>query len=296
MKQNVWQKPDSRTEITDGQVHLNWVRNQISPHSDSPLQDSLVLLSWVTGQSKEKVLAYPETSLDQDQIRILSQAVEQFNSGFPLPYITGLREFQKLTFRVNPAVLIPRPETETLVDLASTWLEEQDCPNWSLDLGTGSGCIAISLAKYHPALQIVAADISFQSLQVAQENALFHQVADQISFIQMDLLQGISSSFDLITANLPYIPREKLARLEGLRYEPQTALDGGIDGLYWIRRCLQKAPGYLNPGGTVLLEIDEDTGLRAVSTAREFFPRANIRIEKDLSGLDRFLMIRTYEQ
>jgi release factor glutamine methyltransferase len=293
MKQNVWQKLDSRTELPDGQPPLKWVQHHISPHSDSPLQDSLVLLSWITGLSKEKILAYPEIALDQDQISKLSLAVKKYNSGFPLPYITGVREFQKLTFQVNPQVLIPRPETETLVDLASTWLQEQDCPNRTLDLGTGSGCIGISLAKYHPALQIVAADINFYSLKVAKENARFHQVADQITFIQTDLLQGIFSRFDLITANLPYIPREKLARLKALRYEPQIALDGGVDGLYWIRKFLQKAPEHLNPGGAALLEIDEDTGLEAENTAREFFPQAKIIIEKDLSGLDRFLIIRT---
>ncbi len=296
MKQNTWQKPDSRTELPDGQPYLNWIRNQIAPHSDSPLQDSLVLLNWATGFSKERLLAHPEIKLEKEQSNRLFLAVNKFISGFPLPYITGHREFQKLTFQVDPQVLIPRPETETLVDLASAWLDEHDQANWVLDLGTGSGCIAVSLAKFHPSIQVVATDINFHSLQVAKENAILHHVADQIGFIQLDLLQGIQSKFNLIAANLPYIPRGKLAQLEALLYEPQIALDGGIDGLDWIRKLLQGAPGYLKPESAVLLEIDEETGAEAFNIGRGFFPQAKIEIEKDLSGMDRFLIIRTDQQ
>lgn len=296
MKQNAWQKLDSKINLPDEQPYLKWIRNQLAPYSDSPLQDSLVLLSWATGFSKERLFAHPEIKLKNEERNLISRAVKKYVSGFPLPYITGHREFQKLTFQVNPQVLIPRPETETLVDLASAWLDEHHQANRVLDLGTGSGCIAVSLAKLHPSLQVVATDINFRALQVAKENAGLHVAGDQIQFIQLDLVQGIQSEFDLITANLPYIPREKLAQLEAIRYEPQIALDGGLDGLKWIRKLLQDAPEYLKPEGAVLLEIDEETGAEAFNIAREFFPQANIEIEKDLSGMDRFLIIRTNQE
>lgn len=296
MKRNAWQKLDSKINLPDEQPYLKWIRNQLAPYSDSPLQDSLVLLSWATGFSKERLFAHPEIKLKDQEKNLISRAVKKYVSGFPLPYITGHREFQKLTFQVNPQVLIPRPETETLVDLASAWLDEHHQANRVLDLGTGSGCIAVSLAKLHPSLQVVATDINFRALLVAKENAGLHDAGDQIQFIQLDLVQGIQSEFDLITANLPYIPREKLAQLDAIRYEPRIALDGGLDGLKWIRKLLQDAPECLKPEGAVLLEIDEETGAEAFNIAREFFPQAKIELEKDLSGMDRFLIIRTNQE
>ncbi len=296
MKQNAWQKLDSKINLPDEQPYLKWIRNQLAPYSDSPLQDSLVLLSWATGISKERLFAHPEIKLKNEEKYLISRAVKKYVSGFPIPYITGHREFQKLTFQVNPQVLIPRPETETLVDLASAWLDEHHQANRVLDLGTGSGCIAVSLAKLHPSLQVVATDINFRALLVAKENAGLHDAGDQIQFIQLDLVQGIQSEFDLITANLPYIPREKLAQLDAIRYEPRIALDGGLDGLKWIRKLLQDAPECLKPEGAVLLEIDEETGAEVFNIAREFFPQAKIELEKDLSDMDRFLIIRTNQE
>lgn len=272
---------------------LRQIHNQLSSPSESPYLDALVLLGHVTGKSKSEILTHPSPSLTQEQEKILSEGIRKLNDGIPLPYVIGSWEFYQLSFVVTPDVLIPRPETEGLVELALGWFQSHPGRRKCLELGTGSGCIAISLAKNLPDLHILATDISNKALTVALENAHGHQVEDQIEFIISDLLAGIGSKIDLLVANLPYIPSNKLKSLPVYQTEPHLALDGGPDGLHYIKEVLASAAQILNPGGGIFLELDEECGVTAHSIAGSHFPESDLTLSRDLAGQDRYLIIQT---
>jgi release factor glutamine methyltransferase len=271
---------------------LGQIRKKFDPHSTSPYLDALVLLSHISSQPKSRILADPSPDLSPEQQTELSLALNQVKNGIPLPYILGAWEFYQLTFYLTADTLIPRPETEGLVEIAVRWLEDHSGRRTCLDLGTGSGCIAVTLAKKIPDLNLLATDRSYPALLVARKNALHHKTEKQIKFLAANLLSGIRTKVDLLIANLPYIPTEKLKSLRVYNTEPHLALDGGADGLSSIRGVLEKAPGIMNPGGLILLEIDESKGPESQKLAQSIFPRAEIRLEKDLSGMDRYLTIQ----
>ncbi len=160
-------------------------------------------------------------------------------------------------------------------------------------MGTGSGCIAVTLATRNPSLQITATDISRKALNVAEENADNHQVGAQIVFEQTDLLPDGNQTFDLICANLPYIPSKKLPEVNTIEFEPTLALDGGEDGLDLIRRLLAHLPQKLNRPGLALVETEATLGAETLSLAIKAFPQADVRLLKDLAGLDRLVRIET---
>jgi len=274
---------------------LKYIQDQRSSHSESPYLDSLVLLGHIIGKSKSELLAHPSPDLSPSQNQLLSKAIKQLQDGIPLPYVIGEWEFFRLSYKVTPDVLIPRPETEGLVELALEWLDANPGKRSCLEIGTGSGCIAISLAKSIPDLQIIATDISLQALQVAKENASRHKVMSQIHFLERDLFSGITSPIDLLVANLPYIPSEKLRSLDVYLSEPSLALDGGQDGLHYIKEVLKEAGQHLNPGGAVFLELDEDCGALALALAKEVWPGITMHLVQDLSGQDRYLSIQINE-
>jgi release factor glutamine methyltransferase len=293
MKQNGWQKQDlTKTDFPTGST-LDKIRTQISPFSDSPYLDALVLLSWITSQSKTYTLTYPTPNLTKDQSTKLEAALSQIKSGIPLPYILGSWEFYQTAFKITPDVLIPRPETEGLVERAITWLEAYPTKRTCLDLGTGSGCIAVTLALHISDLNVFATDYSYPALMVARENAQIHQVKDRVHLINTDLLSGISPEVDLLITNLPYIPSGKLKTLPVSRSEPNLALNGGPDGLVLIRETLVDVPELINPGSLILIEVDESRGKAAQDFAMSVFPQGGVRIEQDLSGQDRYLIIQT---
>jgi release factor glutamine methyltransferase len=252
------------------------------------------LLARVTGLTRTEVLARPETVLKTDQSAALEGLVERAARGEPLAYLTGQREFYGLAFDVDRRVLVPRPETEKLVDLA---LAAQ--PRRVLEVGTGSGCIAVALAVHLPQAALTATDISPEALVVARHNAQRHGVADRIQFVQSDLLGCMEFGtpdrqlFDLIVANLPYIDSSELRELPVADFEPRLALDGGPGGLALIARLLSQAPAALASGGRLLLEIGATQGAAALALARGAFPAASARVERDLAGLDRVLVIET---
>ncbi|MCS6889938.1 MAG: peptide chain release factor N(5)-glutamine methyltransferase, partial [Chloroflexus sp.] len=185
-----------------------------------------------------------------------------------------VREFHGLEFAVDARMLVPRPETELLVDLALDFLNTENAENTEkkvLDVGTGSGCIAVTIAVKHPAASVTATDISEDALAVARANAARHGVAQRIAFFRSDLLSSfrlLPASFDLITANLPYIASDELCALPVAKHEPRLALDGGPDGLLWIRRLLVDAPRALKPGGLLLLEIGATQGATVTALAQ----------------------------
>jgi release factor glutamine methyltransferase len=264
---------------------------EITQLVELPQQTLLVLLSHVLEQPQTWILAHSEAALSATQQAKLTALIARLKQGEPLPYLTGRQEFFGLSFEVSPAVLIPRPETELLVETALAWLRSHPAADSVLDVGTGSGCIAISLAVNLPRLKLVATDISAEALAIAQRNAQSHHVEDRIAFRQADLIPSELGRFDLICANLPYIPTPKLAEVNSLPFEPALALDGGPDGLELIKRCLACAPAHIRAPGMLLFEIEATTGNAALALARNAFPQAKISLLPDLTGKERLLTI-----
>ncbi len=209
----------------------------------------------------------------------------------PLPYITGHREFYGLDLEVTPAVLIPRPETETLVEHAIAFARTLTGPLTIADIGTGSGAIAISLAVALPDARLIATDISADALAVVRRNAGRHAVADRMDFREGDMLEPIPERVQVITANLPYLTtamwQDEYPEVHG--HEPRLALDGGPDGLDQVRRLLADAPTHLTANAALLAEIGEWQGDAAQALARAAFPTARITTHPDLAGRDRVL-------
>lgn len=279
------------TRPADIELILKETRQQLKQASDTPGLDAQVLLAHVLGKSRAWILTHPEFELAPEQTGKLKDGVKRLVSGEPLPYVLGHWEFFGLDFIVTPDVLIPRPETELLVEVALKWLEKHPSRRRAVDVGTGSGCIAVSLAVHTPELQIVATDISVAALEVARRNAKLHHVDDQITFVQCDLLPERTLRFDLLCANLPYIPTETLMNLSVYQSEPSLALEGGPQGLTLIRRLLQNGSDRLASGGLILLEIEASQGESAAAEARANLPAASIEVMADLAGRDRLLKI-----
>jgi release factor glutamine methyltransferase len=210
-----------------------------------------------------------------------------------VPYLVGEREFYGHMLKVTPAVLVPRPSSELLVELAIDWLKAHRAAHRVIDLGTGSGAVAISVAKAVPGVRIEARDVSARALRVAEENIARHRLRRRITTMRADLLRRAAPA-DVILANLPYIPEAlRRVRPKELHYEPALALDGGKDGLDLIRIALAQAPAAVKPGGLVLFECDPAQTRRIVRLAQGLWPSAQISVHKDLAGLDRVVRIQT---
>jgi release factor glutamine methyltransferase len=270
----------------------------------TPRLDAELLLAHVLGLSRTDLYAHPERSLLAHQLAAYRALLDRRAQGEPLPYLTGHIEFYGLDMTVNAHVLIPRPETETLVDLAlgkveglRSVLSKVEGRLSLADVGTGSGCIAIALAVHAPQARIMALDLSPDALDVARANAGRHGVADRITFLQSDLLAALPKAVDLIVANPPYIAADEWPGLprEVREHEPQLALDGGPDGLDVIRRLLEQAPARLRPGGALLVEIGAGQGAAATRLARQLYPSADVAIQPDLAGRDRVLCVETQQ-
>lgn len=277
---------------------LEQIVPRLSVTSDTPELDARVLLANILDKPRSLVEAYPEKHLNRSQLAAVKKAVARLENGEPFPYVLGHWEFFGLDFKLTPDVLIPRPETELLVERAIRWLNESPERRTVADVGTGSGCIAVSIATHISDAKIIATDLSFASLKVARQNACQHNVLHKIDFIQCDLLPPhpdplpTDLHFDLVCANLPYIPSQTLRELPLYGREPTLALNGGRDGLAILRRLLQVAPEWLAPNGMILLEIEASQGMAAVSLAYDAFDRAEIRLHKDLAGRDRLVEIK----
>ena len=269
--------------------------------SDWPELDAQIILAHVIGHPRTWLLAHLETPLTPLQIDQTKEAVSQFQAGTPLPYILGHWEFYGLDFNITKNVLIPRPETELLVEKAIAWLKASPERRTVADIGTGSGAIAVTLAMHLPDARILATDLSFAALKVAKHNAEKFHVHHKIDFLQCDLLPqhidplSTEGHFDLICANLPYIPTKTLHDLPIYGNEPTLALDGGADGLDLYRRLLQLAPQWLAPNGKILLEIESTQGVKALSLAYDTFNDMNIQLHQDMAGHDRILEITLRE-
>ena len=276
---------------------LSDVADRLVRLSDTAFLDASVLLAHILQKPRSWVLAHPEVTLTEEQQVQLNEALSRMESGEPFPYILGHWEFFGMDFEITPDVLIPRPETELLVEKAIAWLQESPARRTVADIGTGSGVIAVSIAVNIPDVNILATDISPEALQVARRNARKFDVDRRLEFVQCDLLPPQPEIFtteqhlDLICANLPYIPRETLHGLPVYGREPTLALDGGEDGLDLFRRLMRLVPDWLAPNALILLEIEATRGIQALSLAYDMFSEAEIHLHQDLTGLDRLLEI-----
>ncbi len=277
---------------TDLQSWINQAVERLQGISETPLLECHALTSHTLSKPREWIIAHPETELTEEQLVLLESQIQHLQVGKPLPYLTGIQAFYGLDFEVNADVLIPRPETELLVEEAVNWLQMHPGRRNALDMGTGSGAIAVAMADQVSDLRMMAADISPQALSIARQNAEKFRVADRISFVQSDLFENIAPGFDLIAANLPYIPSETLKNLPVERFEPHLALDGGADGLDLIRRFMVQAPGYLRPGGLLLMEIESGQSEAVIALAQNTLAEGLIKLVKDYAGLPRLIFIQ----
>ena len=264
-------------------------------NSPTPALDARLLLAHVVEREYAWLIAHDEDALTAAQSLAYDRLLDRAAAGEPIPYLTGHAPFFDLDFMVSPAVLIPRPETEQLVERALGWARGRG-PLRAVDVGTGSGCIAVTLARHLPATEVAAVDVSAAALALAQTNVARH-APGRVAFIRGDLLSAFTSGFDLIAANLPYVTHEEWTTLpDGVKsFEPALALDGGSDGLDLIRALLPQAAERLRPGGLVLLEIGWRQGAAAAALARESFPAARVEVHPDFAGHDRIVLIQTVE-
>lgn len=266
-----------------------------APETRTPQEaaiESQVLVGHVISRPRAWILAHPEYPLPAEQVEYLEALLARLAEGTPLPYLTGHQEFFGLDFEVSPAVLIPRPETELMVETALDWLKANPNRHHAADVGTGSGCIAISLAKHAPHLRLTAVDRSWQALQITRRNLQKHHCQNNIHLLNGDLLTALNGPLDLVCANLPYIPHATLESLEVARHEPVQALDGGPDGLRFVEALLEDAPRWLAPGGLLLLEIESSQGESAARLAQCHLPQARVQVRQDLAGLDRLVIVQ----
>ena len=271
------------------------ITTRLATVSETPALDASVLLAHITNKPRTWVLAHPELTLTSRQQQDLDYAITRLEASEPLPYVLGRWEFFGLEFDITPQVLIPRPETELLVERVLDWLGESPESKQVVDAGTGSGVIAISLTVRLPSIRVLATDISLEALEVARSNAFKFDVANRIDFVQCDLLPARAGSdvrsFDLICANLPYIPTNTLSNLPIFGREPTVALDGGKDGLNPVRRLLHLGPQWLSEGGMMLLELEATNAIQGRDLARTLFPNGTIYLHHDLAGHPRLLEI-----
>jgi len=259
---------------------------------ESARLDAELLLAEALGIERGRLYLSYDRALDDGAVARFRSFVARRASSEPVSYIVGRREFWSLDLVVNPAVLTPRPETELLVEAALAFARRRLVKDgWLriLDVGTGSGAIAVALAQEIPGAETVATDVSSEALEVARSNARRHSVERKIRFLAGDLFAPVAEMvFDLIVSNPPYIRRSEIAALprDVRDYEPRLALDGGADGLDYYRRIAREAPRYLSDGGFIAVEIGAGVGEEVANlfAAAGF---ASIRLDKDLTGCER---------
>lgn len=262
---------------------------------DTPRMDAECLLGGVLSASRLHLYAAIEEPLTTGVLEAYRALVRRRQARVPLAYLTGTKEFWSLSFRVTPAVLIPRPETEVLVETALGRLKQLTAPV-IVDVGTGSGAIAVAMAKMLPCARIYATEISREALEVARENASAHGVERAITFLHGDLLapviaQALMGQCDLILSNPPYVATPDLAGLPPeVHYEPVEALDGGPDGLRCHRQIIRIASALLRSGGWLALEMAPGQGDLLTKMLRDQGDFADGEIVPDLSGQERMIM------
>lgn len=258
-----------------------------------PRREAALLLGHILRRDRAFLFAHIDEDLSPEQLEILGGLVSRRGGGEPLQYITEHQEFFKLDFEVTPDVLIPRPETELVVEGALDVLP-RDRQSEFVDVGTGSGCLAISILHEHRKTEAIAIDLSTRALQVAERNAERHGVADRLRLLESDLLAALPADqiFDLIVSNPPYVSSDDMEHLQReVQREPRRALEGGRDGLDVVRRLLRDASAHLKKGGHLIFEF----GLGQDAAIRELVDRdvwELIEVRKDLQQIPRTIILR----
>jgi release factor glutamine methyltransferase len=254
---------------------------------ENPRLNAEHLLAHALGLKRMELYLQFDRPLTESERAPLRDLVKRRGAREPLQHVLGTAEFHGRTFACDKRALVPRPETEQLVELALEMAKDKPATT-ILDIGTGSGVIALTIALELPSATLHATDLSPDALALAAENAARHALTDRIVFHQADLLPPDDARFDLIIANLPYIPAEEIASLSPeVRHDPASALDGGADGLDLIRRLIETAPDRLAPGGALLLEIGlgQADAVNTLLSARKF---RDISVRPDYQNIPRF--------
>ncbi|MCF7792548.1 MAG: peptide chain release factor N(5)-glutamine methyltransferase [Candidatus Cloacimonetes bacterium] len=255
--------------------------------STNPKLDAELIISHFTGINRLELNLHADDEVSEESQIKIKKAIQRRIDHEPIQYILGETEFYGLQIKVNPSVLIPRPETELLVEKI---IDENPAEKSILEIGSGSGCIAITLKKLLPDSSVTATDISGKALKTTQENAETNQT--EIDFIQSDLFDNISGRFDLIVSNPPYIPKDEYKKLstEIKKFEPESALLANEDGIYFYRQILEKAKQFLNNNGKIYFEIgyDQAERIREIALRNGF---TGIEVFQDLNGFDRMMRI-----
>ena len=252
--------------------------------SSSPRLDAELLLAHALGLRRIDLYLQFERPLSDAELQPYRDLIARRGKGQPVAYLVGRKEFMGLELEVTPDVLVPNPDTETLVQLAVTWARENPARRRFADVGTGSGCIAVALAHFLPDAEVFASDVSAEALAVAARNAARNSVADRVHLTQGDLLHPAPEGLDAVCANLPYLEEGTVLPGEVLA-QPKQALFGG-DRL--VRRLLEEAPAKLTAGGAVFAEVDPSIAAPMLELADRTYARA--ALYKDLAGLDRVLV------
>jgi release factor glutamine methyltransferase len=273
-------------------------RLRASAINDTPDLDAQTILAHTLGESRATLLAYPERRLTVEQAATFASLIQRRLAHEPVAYLVGHREFMGLDFAVDQRALIPRPETELLVEAALADLRARFGNHAQTaavaDVGTGSGAIALSLARLEPrAAPIYALDISTDALDLARENARRLAVEERVTFLRSDLLDALPQPVDVLLANLPYVARHEHGELaiDVRRFEPELALYGDEDGLALLRRFFAQAPKYANPNATLGVEFGYNQRNVVEALARSAFRNGRVRVGADYAGWDRFALI-----
>jgi len=263
--------------------------------------DARVLICSALDISIEKFYLIQNDRLSPNQTKKIKLIIKKRAQNMPVAYILGHKEFYGFDFMVDKNVLIPRPETEGIVDKSIKSLKSKVHKVEILDIGTGCGNIIIAIACHSELarnlstclshLQFFASDISPAALKIARQNAKFHQVEGKIKFIQSDLFSKLKNQkFDLIIANLPYVPNSDTNE-KSIQFEPKQAIFADKNGADIIKKFLKQAPDHLNYHGSILLELDPRNAFDIETFAQKYFPKSKIKLSKDLAGLNRYLTI-----
>ena len=271
---------------------LKFFSAELADITEDPGLEARLIVQHVTGLSRPVLLSHPEREISDAEVFRIREMCSRRREGFPLPYLLGEWEFYGRPFFVDPSVLIPRPETELLVEKASAFLKSHPEINFAYDIGTGSGCIAISLLCEFSGLKIAAVDRHRNALLTACKNAERHGVRDRFIPVQADLFSSFASAPSLICANLPYIPSDTCKTIEPARFEPLSALDGGRDGFDLYRLLFQQIQHKIVEKSLILCEIEYRQRELALRAAAEYFPDCKIEVLDDLAGQPRLLEIK----
>lgn len=278
---------------------LNWTTEYLeSKGSEEARLEAQLMLGHALACPKIQLYARFEEVVDDEKRAKFRELVKQRAAGKPVAYVLGTSEFYSMEFVVTPDVLIPRPETEHLVIETLDLLKGRpaDQPVSILDIGTGSGIIAVTIAKHAPKASVTATDVSEMALEVARQNAAKHGVSERVEFASGDLFKAVSdgSLYDVIVSNPPYIAQSERPLMDAhvIEHEPHVALFADEDGTQVLRRILEEAASYLKPGGWLLLEFSPMVAKRVAKIAEDTGFYERISIGKDLAKLDRYLIAK----